>query len=218
MSYCIPLDNPCIVFWAFVIVLPYYMLFQYLHSHSIEEILYGNRIRGIHIVRKPISSTVQRLLDVISCCAIQPSMERRNIQKLYHIKVIIYTDHRVLQLEKDKVVKLRPYKENFDAERICVDLRGREISVSSLIERTRSFMGDDRFYKYSSSSNNCQDFALSVLLANCLYDEAYELFIKQDIGDLFSPCMVATSNCATDCMRRIYKRCRQGIIPRKYKK
>ena len=45
-------------------------------------------------------------------------------------------------------------------------------------------MGDNKFYTYSSFTNNCQDWVYSLLKSNNLLTPEIEKFVKQDTGEL----------------------------------
>jgi hypothetical protein len=47
-------------------------------------------------------------------------------------------------------------------------------------------MGVDKFFTYQSTSNNCQDFAISLLIANGINDDSLNTFIKQDVRSIFA--------------------------------
>ena len=49
---------------------------------------------------------------------------------------------------------------------------------------TRVYMGD-RFLPYNSSSNNCQNFVLSILHSSKINKPKYNTFIKQDTRQIF---------------------------------
>lgn len=181
------------------------MLTRCVKSNVIEEILYGDdTVKHIQIVREPISGVYTNLLELFSCFSFRRGLKERDMRELYHVKLVLHVDARVLELDKDKVVRLEEHEESATAETISVDMNGRNIKLTQLLSRTESFMGDIKYNGYSASENCCQDFALCVLLANGLYDETVEAFIKQDVRDLFSPCMVVSTDFATDCVRWFY--------------
>lgn len=181
------------------------MLTRYVRSNTIEEILYGDdKIKRIQILRKPIYTIYARLLELFSCFTFFQGLEERNIHELYHVKMILHLDARVLELEKDMVVRLHEYDEVASAETIEVDMKNREIPLTQLLARTESFMGEVKYNGYSASNNCCQDFVLCILLANGLYDAFYGTFVKQDVRELFSPFMIISSNFVTNGVRWFY--------------
>jgi hypothetical protein len=54
------------------------------------------------------------------------------------------------------------------------------ISIKQLLYNTQKYMGSS-YFPYSGLKNNCQDFILSILKSNNIYDEKLYNFIKQDI-------------------------------------
>ena len=66
-------------------------------------------------------------------------------------------------------------------------------------------MGLDRFFSYQSSSNNCQDFCLGLLIANGINDDSLNTFIKQDVSSIFAnnPYLRRFTNNITDVHGRL---------------
>ena len=59
------------------------------------------------------------------------------------------------------------------------------LKLGELMENTRKFMGDKKYFDYDAFNNNCQNFILSILKANQLNTPEYEKFIYQDIRELY---------------------------------
>ena len=59
------------------------------------------------------------------------------------------------------------------------------LSINQFINNGIQYMGEQKFFSYSSYDNNCQDFALSLLYANGVDDNGLISFIKQDISSIF---------------------------------
>lgn len=58
------------------------------------------------------------------------------------------------------------------------------ITLDILINNTKKYMGDKRFYDYEAFTNNCQMFIESILKANNLYTEQAGDFLMQKIEGL----------------------------------
>jgi hypothetical protein len=59
------------------------------------------------------------------------------------------------------------------------------ITIIQFINNGLNYLGSDKFFSYQSGSNNCQDFAISLLIANGINDDSLNSFIKQDISSIF---------------------------------
>jgi hypothetical protein len=77
-------------------------------------------------------------------------------------------------------------------------------------------MGSEKFFSYQSGSNNCQDFALSLLYANGIKDNSLNTFIKQDVSSIFAnnPYLRRFTNNITDTDGRL-KYIQGGTIKKK---
>jgi hypothetical protein len=73
-----------------------------------------------------------------------------------------------------------------------------------MMNKTKQRMGQ-RFYKYDASSNNCQDFIVSILKANGIGDEQDISFVKQNTEFLFKnlPYLRKISNTVTTIGSRV---------------
>ena len=60
-----------------------------------------------------------------------------------------------------------------------------------------------RFIPYNPASNNCQDFILAMLLGNNLTTASNALFVKQAVGQLFTPQFRKIANTITDVASKV---------------
>ena len=76
------------------------------------------------------------------------------------------------------------------------------MDLTTFINNTIKYMGDNKFYSYSSFSNNCQNFCDSLLSANHINSPEARKFLFQDkvpeIGKELHPNTVNVMNRITD--------------------
>lgn len=98
---------------------------------------------------------------------------------LYHLKIcFVLSDGTVLQVEKVPHIAIRYYTESDDEEQINTNFNG--LTINEILQNTREYMGDKKYFTYNSVKENCQDFVLSLCIANGDIDEEIEEFVLQE--------------------------------------
>ena len=148
-------------------------------SLKIKNILakVGNdRIYTITIFRYPINSMIKNILELTSLKTIP-------YDHLFHLGLIF--NNKVL-LEKNSIInmEINPRLPK-DTEFVNMSFN-QSIKINQFINNGFQFMGQDKFFTYQSTSNNCQDFAMSLLIANGINDDSLNTFIKQDVRSIFA--------------------------------
>ena len=148
-------------------------------SRKVKNILakVGNdRIYTITIFRYPINSMIKNILELTSLQSI-------HYDDLFHLGLIL--NNQVL-LEKNSIInmEINPRLPK-DTEFVNMNFN-QSISINQFINNGLQFMGVDKFFTYQSTSNNCQDFAMSLLIANGINDDSLNTFIKQDVRSIFA--------------------------------
>lgn len=145
---------------------------------------YGNEtITSIKIVRTPIEKTINGLLSVITRNQYNKAVKESGYDNMFHLA--LYINNKYL-LDKQEVVhfeKTNPIKAN--SETIDIHIH-KDVSIQTLIEETKKYMGDVAFNGYDAFENNCQDFIIGILKANDLDYEKYIVFVKQDANSILS--------------------------------
>ena len=136
----------------------------------------NDRIYTITIFRYPINFMIKNILELTSLQSIP-------YDNLFHLGLIL--NNQVL-LEKNSIInmEINP-KLPKDTEFVNMSFN-QSISINQFINNGLQFMGVDKFFTYQSTSNNCQDFAISLLIANGINDDSLNTFIKQDVRSIFA--------------------------------
>ena len=148
-------------------------------STKVKNILakVGNdRIYTITIFRYAINSMIKNILELTSLKTIP-------YDNLFHLGLIF--NNQVL-LEKNSIInmEINPRLPK-DTEFVNMSFN-QSISINQFIMNTLNYIGSDKFFTHQSTSNNCQDFALSLLIANGINDDSLNTFIKQDVRSIFA--------------------------------
>jgi hypothetical protein len=121
--------------------------------------------------------------------------------KLFHLLMVFkLEDGTELFLEKNEDLRVGKaqikYETKKDMNCIPIQYKGSEpVTLNNLVEKTQKRMGD-RFFRYSSFQNNCQDFIVNVMDANSMSGDRQ--FIKQDVEDLLPRWMQKVADVGTD--------------------
>lgn len=155
-------------------------------------------IKSIVIKRSPVPSVISGTLSIIS-----PTFKNRlrEFDELFHlyIEITLQNNKRYL-LEKNEVINMeinprdRPNTESKEVYNIPYT------TINQLLENTKKYMTDKKFYGYSARDNNCQDFIVAIFKSNNIGDNSDIEFIKQDTKKLFDnlPILRKFSNTITD--------------------
>lgn len=150
---------------------------------------YGNnQVRQIIINRQPLSTFTNWLLQLGSGGEFFDKLRSSPYDKLFHLRSILILDNgKRIQFDKTQSVRMVLFSGDMNA-------RGAEsvevsnvpsLTLGQIVENTRQSMGDKRFFTYSASNNNCQDFLTAMLNANISNASTYTNFVKQNTEFVF---------------------------------
>lgn len=147
---------------------------------------YGNDvIESIEIRRNPISSFLDKALNVLSFGSWADLKKKYGYDQFFHLFLVISlkTGKKFL-LEKNQTINLSesiPKEAQGDLDIVPIP---NDLTLNTMLERTRKRMGDDKYFIYDPFKQNCQDFVLNFLIANNLSNTDRANFIKQDVEEL----------------------------------
>lgn len=137
-------------------------------------------ITSLQVARAPIKQYVNIALQLMSAGKFDDVKKKLNVDKLYHLFIVINNKWRI---EKNDVVKVQEFKNTPDTDMIDIDLsKFPNLKIKDLFYNIPNVR--DYWANYDPVSNNCQDWVLSVLRNSTLIKVEYIPFIKQDIEKL----------------------------------
>jgi len=160
----------------------------------------ADEIERIYIKRTPLSKVIQLALNVLSFGDFNKRLRDLPYDKLYHLRMDIETvKGKRYTLEKNETINMtrRPTTSK-DTDSILVNTLKEGTTTNELLNKTKDFMGEDKFYSYSAKNNNCQDFIMGILNANNLTTRELKNFVKQDTTSLFTDTFRKITNTITD--------------------
>lgn len=151
---------------------------------------YGEKqIKSIRIGRTPLPSTLTKVINIISLGAFNKLVERSPYDDLMHLFCILTLDNGTtikILLEKNEAINMQVVS-NYNpknAEYIDVPRVPSNLTFNDLLNGARKIQGSN-YFKYNSSSNNCQDFIIAVLKGSSMLTDSLSKFIKQDVKSIF---------------------------------
>jgi hypothetical protein len=158
---------------------------------KVREILkkYGNEvIVSYKLKRTPVNSLITSALNAVSMGEFKKRLNESEYDDLFHLFLELKTDSgKRIMVEKNQVINAevspttRPKEE---IEEITSNIPP-GLTINELMNNTKKRMGDNKFFNYSSKTNNCQDMIINILDANNIGDSSDREFVKQDTAFLF---------------------------------
>jgi len=146
----------------------------------------GKIIRKITVVREPIQSIIDKLLNILSLTKWDDVKNKLSYDDVFHLYIIIeFTDETTIKLEKnqDITIKLFNYS-SINGESRDVPLKNNSLFLNQLLINTERFMGSNNYYNYDAFTHNCQNFIDSVLTSNKINTPELKKFILQNAEKL----------------------------------
>jgi len=139
-------------------------------------------ITEIKIVRTPVKSVVQTLLNIASLGEFQRQLAEKPYDTVFHLSLVLTIDNKELVVEKNAQISMS-YKKIKGQEMHVV--KDKPLTLNEMIDKTMELMGP-KFLPYDAEHNNCQGFVSSMLKANGLMTvgDEYHKFIMQDVSKL----------------------------------
>jgi hypothetical protein len=145
---------------------------------------YGDRtITHMDVGRTPVQSAITTAINIVSMGKFKENADKLGYDKLFHLFLKLTLDNTQIILEKNEVINIVNFQERPNTEIENVPL-GNPITLNELLGRAKEKMGD-RFFRYDSAVNNCQDFILNILQASSLGNPQIFSFVKQKTEELF---------------------------------
>jgi hypothetical protein len=146
---------------------------------------YGNEtITDMTIDSKKVSGMLTGALNVASLGAFDKRMKRSGLDGVNHLAIVLtLSDGKRLKLEKEEAINLTENPKKNNKQRKISNIPS-GITLKTLLDNGEKYMGD-KWFKYSASSNNCQDFILGVLKGSSIGSQDDYDFVKQNTEKLF---------------------------------
>ena len=140
-------------------------------------------IENIVVCRHVVNGAIKHLLNIITLGKFNKSLKGLHYDDLFHLYIYITINGQTWRIEKNEVVSLK--LDNRQSKEDCIDLDERKIKLGDFMKIGEKYQKD--FWNYNARSNNCQDFAVSLLVGNKIIKKNSRVykFIKQDAEEIF---------------------------------
>lgn len=146
----------------------------------------GDRdILSIVIGRTPLASAMTFALNAVSSGSFNKQLKETPADELFHLFMVIETEHGKYVLEKNAVICLRRFTGFPEGSEVMNVEINHGVTLSRALDLTKLRMGD-KFYSYKGLDNNCQYFVSSFLKANNFNTLKNIEFVVQETRKLFS--------------------------------
>jgi len=137
-------------------------------------------ITEIKIVRSPVKSAVQQLLNIASFGEYKKELDKKPYDTIYHLALVLTIDNKELVVEKNAQISMSYKKVKGEELHVVKD---KPLTLNEMMANTEKMMGD-KFLPYDAEHNNCQGFVAAMMRSNGLMTPEYSSFITQDVCKL----------------------------------
>lgn len=145
-------------------------------------------VDSIEVVRAPISAGVKKLMNIISLGKLEENQRKLNYDDVYHLAVLFNVNGKWFRFEKlprweykEGKLSLASGVDTSKMEGIPVPLvDGKKISIAEIFMNAIKKVGEQKFFSYSATDNNCQNGLTQLLGSSGLLTEESRAFIKQN--------------------------------------
>lgn len=168
-----------------------------------EEIVIGYKIK-----RTPVSKLLTSALSAVSLGTFGKRFGRSEYDELFHLFLEMTTDSgKRISVEKNEVINMEVSPKSRPKEEVkdIINNIPPDLTINTIMENTKNYMGTKDFFGYSARDNNCQDFIVALLKSNDIGDAEDIAFVKQNTKELFRnlPFLRKFSNTITDLGARV---------------
>jgi len=152
---------------------------EFLKQHGDEN------ITSLVVRRAPIANMLHQAFNALTSGKWDESRHRYGYDDLFHIGIVINRTYIFEYLSHATIGPKSPDAPGSEFENVDGLGQGRTFTIKSLLETTINKVGKDKFFKYDTFTNNCQDHVLDILIANDLGKApGLRSFIKQPVEQL----------------------------------
>lgn len=147
---------------------------------------YGNqRIAFIKVVREPIQSFVDTIVNGITLGRFNEIKKEKGYDSFFHLYMFVRLEDKTwIRIEKNHVITLTVNpKMGKDSDSLEVMLPNHP-TLNEFLNNCQNKMGINNYFTYNGSSNNCQTYVASCLDANGLLTPQLHDFIVQDASSV----------------------------------
>jgi hypothetical protein len=194
-------------------------------TQSVLNSIGNNPISRIQIKRFPVAAFIEKFFQLITAGQWGQVKQKYGYDNFYHLALVLYYESgetvqmrmkafvgddilggsaeppapsemrfTIEKLELINIQRSTSIKPNTDYQ--DVPLNGKTITLNEMVNRTRTMMGDEKFFTYDAFTNNCQVFVKSLLQSVGLLTPNAMSFLFQPVDKLIKELPGYTSQVA----------------------
>ena len=141
----------------------------------------GDKIVGMFIVRRPIESYVNKLLQVATLGQIDKAVKEAGVRdKILHLFLVI--NGYIYELNEELSLGRKQYSKKEGDELIRIEPTP-DLTIQELLQKAQDTMGS-KYTDYDPFKNNCGQWVAGVLRSNGIMKQEYTNFINQNVGQI----------------------------------
>ena len=143
-------------------------------------------IKGLKIIRTPISGILNTALNLISLGRWNELRKKYGYDTLFHTGLVCDLGGKDIIVEKNEVVNISPeFKISKDTQTFHINMEGKQFTLEEMVMGCKTKMGDRLFFDYDAFQNNCQIFLKNMLQTVGLYTTEVDKFLFQDLSEIY---------------------------------
>ena len=150
-------------------------------------------IKSIVIQRAPVMNSITSLLNIMTLGDFKNKLNQTPYDKVYHLSIVVNGNILIEKLDLINIEIINKIGGSIIGKPEDVKPEFKTIltgyspglTINKLLDKCRKRMGDYKYYSYSGSTNNCQDFIINLLQGSGLGNKEDYDFIKQDVESIF---------------------------------
>ena len=150
---------------------------------AVERFLKKNgaeKITSLEVARAPVQAMLTKLLDFISGGKFSEGQKDANIDRFFHLYLIVNGKYRV---EKNQLLKISDYDQPKEEDKMKLGTPS-NTSIFDFITMPAKSNPTDFYENYNAITNNCQDFVMKILNHFSLSNPSISSFVKQPLEKL----------------------------------
>jgi hypothetical protein len=145
---------------------------------------YGTtQITTLKVRRAPIAKGLDTAFELISGGHWQEGKSAGGYDAMFHLSLIANNDLLVEKLSKIHLESPPDVVTNSEFYPVQVPY---PLTVNEMLDKTRAFMGDEKYFKYDPFTNNCQQFVKTILKVNDLLTPQLEAWVVQPVEEILA--------------------------------
>jgi len=152
---------------------------KFLKENGDAKLINGN------INRKPISSMINKVLNVLSWGQFQQNLDNTSYDRLFHLSLDIrLTNGKIIKLEKNSRISITQIYNIDNNSNNDLNISLPNITLTEFINNGYKQL-KEKFFVYNAEWANCQDFLIGLLRGSSALTPQAEEFIKQKTEKIF---------------------------------